>query len=277
MSSTAHPSEDHAANSSNTPTSTPAVSATRTETAGVGAVVEIRNVSKVFGKLRALDNFTMTINAGETYGLIGPNGSGKTTLIRTIVGLTKPTSGEVRILGHTMPSSAVAKDIGYMPQTSALYNELTIRENLIFFGSIYGLHGQRLKHRVDEVLETVDLADRGSSIVETLSGGMKQRLSLATAMIHEPRLMLLDEPTVGIDPELRISFWEHFARLNAKGITIIVSTHHLDEASRCHRLGLMRFGILLAEDKPSELTRLSGKPTMEEAFLYYATRYKDQG
>ncbi len=276
MSSTAHPSDAHHADGVNNTTSTPATSSALAGTASGEPVVEIRSVSKVFGKLRALDNFTMTINAGETYGLIGPNGSGKTTLIRAIVGLSKPTSGEVRILGHKMPSGAVAKDIGYMTQSSALYTELTIRENLNFFGTIYGLHGQRLKQRVDEVLETVDLADRGTSIVETLSGGMKQRVSLATAMIHEPRLMLLDEPTVGIDPELRLSFWEHFARLNAKGVTIIVSTHHLDEASRCHRLGLMRFGVLLAEDKPSELTRLSGKPTMEEAFLYYATRHKGQ-
>ncbi|HEY7124518.1 MAG TPA: ABC transporter ATP-binding protein [Ktedonobacterales bacterium] len=276
MSSTPHPSDANDANGVNSTISTPVTSSTLAEAAGGNPVVEIRNVSKVFGKLRALDNFTMTINAGETYGLIGPNGSGKTTLIRAIVGLSKPTSGEVRILGHKMPNSVIAKDIGYMTQSYALYTELTIRENLNFFGTIYGLHGQRLKQRVDEVLETVDLADRGSSIVETLSGGMKQRLSLATSMIHEPRLMLLDEPTVGIDPELRLSFWEHFARLNAKGVTIIVSTHHLDEASRCHRLGLMRFGVLLAEDKPSELTRLSGKPTMEEAFLYYATRHKGQ-
>lgn len=282
MSNTAHPSEAHDSNSTNVgnpannAASTHASSPAPVASAGAEPVVEIRGISKVFGKLHALDNFTMTIHAGETYGLIGPNGSGKTTLIRTIVGLTKPTSGEVRILGQKMPSSAIAKDVGYMTQSSALYNELTIRENLNFFGTIYGLHGQRLKQRVDEVLETVDLADRASSIVETLSGGMKQRLSLATAMIHEPRLMLLDEPTVGIDPELRLSFWEHFARLNTKGVTIIVSTHHLDEASRCHRLGLMRFGVLLAEDRPSELTRLSGKATMEEAFLYYATRHKGE-
>jgi ABC-2 type transport system ATP-binding protein len=279
MSSNAHPSETNEARSANTPNSiasTPGVSPAPTETTAAKPVVEIRSVSKAFGKLRALDNFTMTINAGETYGLIGPNGSGKTTLIRIIVGLTKPTSGEVRILGHTMPNGAIAKDIGYMAQSIALYTELTVRENLVFFGTIYGLHGQRLKQRVDEVLETVDLAAFSGSIVETLSGGMKQRVSLATAMIHEPRLMLLDEPTVGIDPELRLAFWDHFARLNAQGITIIVSTHHLDEAARCHRLGLMRFGALLAADKPSELVRLSGKPTMEEAFLHYATLYKGE-
>ncbi len=239
-------------------------------------LVAIRGVTKLFGKLRALDNFTMSIRPGETYGLIGPNGSGKTTLIRIIVGLSKPTSGEVRILGQRMPNRQVAKDIGYMTQNNALYQELTVRENLEFFGRIYGLRGQPLQRHVSEALETVDMAERARSVVETLSGGMKQRVLLASALIHQPRLLLLDEPTVGIDPELRLSFWEHFARLNAQGVTIIVSTHHLDEAARCHRLGLMRFGVLLAEGKPQELTTLSGKETMEDAFLYFATRHKDQ-
>jgi ABC-2 type transport system ATP-binding protein len=218
----------------------------------------------------------MTIRAGETYGLIGPNGSGKTTLIRIIVGLTRPTAGEVHVLGQRMPHRQVAKDIGYMTQNNALYQELTVRENLTFFGRIYGLRGQQLQQRIDAVLETVDLAERGKSIVETLSGGMKQRVLLASTLIHEPRLLLLDEPTVGIDPELRLAFWDHFARLNAQGVTIIVSTHHLDEAVRCHRLGLMRFGALLAEGRPDELTTLSGKTSMEEAFLYFATRHQDQ-
>jgi ABC-2 type transport system ATP-binding protein len=239
-------------------------------------LVAVRGVTKDFGKLRALDNFTMNIYPGETYGLIGPNGSGKTTLIRVIVGLTRPTAGEVHILGLRVPNSRVAKDIGYMTQNNALYQELTVRENLEFFGRIYGLSGQQLQQHVGAVLETVDLVDRARSIVDTLSGGMKQRVLLASALIHQPRLLLLDEPTVGIDPELRLAFWEHFARLNAQGVTIIVSTHHLDEAVRCTRLGLMRFGALLAEGKPNELTALSGKETMEEAFLYFATRQKSQ-
>jgi ABC-2 type transport system ATP-binding protein len=239
-------------------------------------LVAVRRVTKVFGRLRALDDVSMSIPAGETYGLIGPNGSGKTTLIRIIVGLARPTAGEVRILGQRMPSRQVARDIGYMTQNNALYLELTVRENLEFFGAIYGLRGRRLKERVDAVLEMVDLTDRAGSIVDTLSGGMRQRVLLASALIHEPRLLLLDEPTVGIDPELRIAFWEHFARLNAQGVTIIVSTHHLDEAARCHRLALLRFGALLAEGQPAELVRLSGKTTMEEAFLYYAMCRNEQ-
>jgi ABC-2 type transport system ATP-binding protein len=239
-------------------------------------LVAIRGVTKVFGKLRALDNVHMSIRAGETYGLIGPNGSGKTTLMRIIVGLARPTAGEVRIFGQRVPSRAIARNIGYMTQSTALYLELSVRENLAFFGAIYGLRGRHLQERVVAILETVDLADRAKSIVDTLSGGMRQRLLLASAMIHEPQLLLLDEPTVGIDPELRIAFWDYFARLNAQGVTIIVSTHHLDEASRCHRLALLRSGALLAEGRPAELTSLSGKATMEEAFLYYATRHKEQ-
>jgi len=243
---------------------------------GVAPVVSLRGVSKVFGKLRALDNFTMSVPAGQTYGLIGPNGSGKTTLMRIIVGLTQPTSGEVRILGQRMPNRQAARDIGYMTQSSALYMELTVRENLNFFGAVYGLRGQRLKQRADDVLQMVGLTDRAGSVVDTLSGGMKQRVSLAVAMIHEPQLMLLDEPTVGVDPELRIAFWNHFARLNAQGVTIIVSTHHLDEAARCDRLGLVRAGVLLAEGRPVELIARSSKTTIEEAFLYYATHHTSQ-
>lgn len=265
---------------SNTPSPSEANSAGPVPGPGIASetepLVAIRNVTKNFGKLRALDNFTMSIRPGETYGLIGPNGSGKTTLIRIIVGLTKPTAGEVSILGHKMPTRRIAKDIGYMTQNNALYQELSVRENLEFFGRIYGLRNRRLKERVEAVLETVDMADRARSIVDTLSGGMKQRILLASALIHDPRLLLLDEPTVGIDPELRLTFWDHFARLNAQGVTIIVSTHHLDEARRCNRLGLMRFGALLAQGAPAELTTLAGKDTMEEAFLYFATRHKDQ-
>src|SRR5579871_3792167 len=182
--------------STSSPTPQPQSADTRLQTANSAEpLVDIRGVTKLFGKLRALDNFTMSIRPGETYGLIGPNGSGKTTLIRIIVGLTRPTSGEVQVLGQRMPNRQVARDIGYMTQNNALYQELTVRENLAFFGRIYGLRGQQLQQRIEAVLETVDLTERGKSIVETLSGGMKQRLLLASTLIHEPRLLLLDEPT----------------------------------------------------------------------------------
>jgi ABC-2 type transport system ATP-binding protein len=242
---------------------------------GVGRgepIVVIDRLVKQFGKLRAVDNLSMSIHAGETYGLIGPNGSGKTTLIRMLVGLVRPTSGTLHIQGERMPSRRVATTLGYMTQLSALYNDLTARENMRFFCDIYGLRGKEQQQRIDEMLERVDLADRAASVVGTFSGGMKQRLSLACALVHGPRLALLDEPTVGVDPELRRSFWSYFAQLNREGVTIIVSTHHLDEAARCTRLGLMRSGRLLAEDSPQELLRRSGKDNMEDAFLFYGQR-----
>ena len=234
------------------------------------SLVVIDQLVKQFGKLRAVNNVSMTISAGETYGLIGPNGSGKTTLIRMLVGLVKPTSGSIQIMGERVPSAKNAPRIGYMTQLSALYNDLTAGENMRFFCNIYGLHGKEQKRRIEEMLARVDLADRIDSVVSTFSGGMKQRLSLACALVHGPRLALLDEPTVGVDPELRRSFWDYFAQLNKESITIIVSTHHLDEAARCTRLGLMRFGALLAQDSPQELLRQSGQEDMEDAFLYFA-------
>jgi len=235
------------------------------------SLVVINQLVKQFGKLRAVNNVSMTIQAGETYGLIGPNGSGKTTLIRMLVGLVKPTSGSIQIMGERVPSAKIAPHIGYMTQLSALYNDLTAGENMRFFCNIYGLHGKEQKQRIEEMLARVDLADRIDSVVSTFSGGMKQRLSLACALVHGPRLALLDEPTVGVDPELRRSFWDYFAQLNKEGITIIVSTHHLDEAARCTRLGLMRFGVMLAQDSPRELLRQSGQEDMEDAFLYFAS------
>ena len=237
-------------------------------------VVVISELVKQFGKLRAIDNLNMTINTGETFGLIGPNGSGKTTLIRMLVGLMRPTSGAIRIMGERIPSARIAPHVGYMTQLNALYLDLTAKENMQFFCNIYGLRGKQQKERIDEMLERVDLANRTNDVVGTFSGGMKQRLSLACALVHHPSLALLDEPTVGVDPELRRSFWDYFAQLNSEGITIIVSTHHLDEAARCTRLGLMRSGALLAHDTPQELLRQSGKDNMEDAFLHFASEQK---
>ena len=239
-------------------------------------MVVIEQLVKQFGKLRAVDNLNMTINTGETYGLIGPNGSGKTTLIRMLVGLMRPTSGTIRVMSERLPSAKISPYIGYMTQLSSLYQDLTAKENLQFFSSIYGLRGKAQGQRIQEMLERVDLADRANDVVDTFSGGMKQRLSLACALVHHPRLVLLDEPTVGIDPELRRTFWDYFAQLNAEGVTIIVSTHHLDEASRCTRLGLMRLGTLLAQGTPQEMLRQSGQDTMEDAFLYFASRKEAQ-
>src|SRR5450759_2291573 len=177
-------------------------------------VVVVKQLVKEFGKLRAVDDLNMVINTGETYGLIGPNGSGKTTLIRMMVGLSRPSGGTITILGERMPSRKVSPRLGYMPQLSALYLDLTAKENMRFFCNIYGLRGKEQSRRIQEMLERVDLADRANDVVGKFSGGMRQRLSLACALVHGPHLVVLDEPTVGVDPELRRSFWDYFAQLN---------------------------------------------------------------
>ncbi len=239
-------------------------------------MVVARGLVKQFGKLYAVNKLSMTINAGETFGLIGPNGSGKTTLIRMLVGLIRPASGTIQIMGERIPSARISLYLGYMTQLSALYLDLTARENMQFFCNIYGLRGREQGQRIAEMLERVALAERANDVVGTFSGGMRQRLSLACALVHHPRLAVLDEPTVGVDPELRRSFWDYFDQLNREGVTIIVSTHHLDEAARCTRLGLMRNGALLAQDAPQELLRQSGEDNMEDAFLHFARQQEVQ-
>ncbi len=232
-------------------------------------VVAAENLVKTFGRTRALDGLTLRVRRGEKYGLLGPNGSGKTTLIRSIVGLVAPDRGAVRVLGKKVPSPAVAPRVGYMTQAAALYEDLTVRENLRFFARLFGV-GRRVAERVEEVLRLVDLADRGGSPVRTLSGGMRQRASLAAALIHEPELMLLDEPTVGVDPELRLTLWQHFDRLNAEGRTFIISTHVMEEAERCGRVGLLQAGRLLAEGSPRELKEKAGASSLEQAYLWFS-------
>jgi ABC-2 type transport system ATP-binding protein len=229
--------------------------------------VDVDNVVKSFGTLRALDGITLRVRQGEIYGLLGPNGSGKTTLIRAIVGLVAPDSGNVSVLGHRMPDLNILSSVGYMTQAAALYPDLSVEENLRFFAAISGADGN-----VSEVLKTVELEARRKSVVSTLSGGMRQRCSLACALVHRPRLLLLDEPTVGVDPQLRVQFWGHFRDMAAAGTTILVSSHVMDEAERCQRLGLIRFGKLLAEGSPNEVRASAGTNNLEEAFLKLSGR-----
>ncbi len=224
--------------------------------------VDAEDVVKQFGKQRALDGVTLRIRRGEVYGLLGPNGAGKTTLIRSLVGLVAPEAGTVSVLGHRMPQLEVLAHVGYMTQQAALYPDLSAEENVHFFGAIYG--------RVDGVrdaLELVDLWDRRKSVVATLSGGMRTRCSLACALVHKPDLLLLDEPTVGVDPQLRVQLWDRFRKMAAEGTTIVVSSHVMDEAERCDRLGMIRFGKLLAEGTVTEIKAKAGVDRLEDAFL----------
>jgi ABC-2 type transport system ATP-binding protein len=229
--------------------------------------VDVDNVVKSFGTLRALDGVTLRIKQGEIYGLLGPNGSGKTTLIRAIVGLVAPDSGTVTVLGSKMPDIDILSQVGYMTQQAALYPDLSVEENLRFFAAINGADSN-----VTEALRTVELEERRTSVVATLSGGMRQRCSLACALVHRPRLLLLDEPTVGVDPQLRVQFWNHFRDMAAAGTTILVSSHVMDEAERCQRLGLIRFGKLLGEGTPDEVRAAAGTNNLEQAFLKLSGR-----
>lgn len=230
-------------------------------------VLETTELEKCFGKLAAVDGVNLSIKSGEIYGLIGPNGSGKTTLIRLCLGLLHPTAGAVRLLGEAVPNKSMLSKVGYMTQASALYEELTVQENIAFFAEMCGSHEPMW---IDEAITLVDLQDRARSLVRTLSGGMRQRASLACSLAHRPRLLLLDEPTVGVDPQLRATFWSYFRHLAASGVTLIVSSHVMDEAERCDRLGFMRHGRLLAEGSPTELRERQGVSTLEEAFLKFA-------
>jgi ABC-2 type transport system ATP-binding protein len=229
--------------------------------------VDFDNVVMSFGPIRALDGITLRVKPGEIYGLLGPNGSGKTTLIRAIVGLVAPDSGTVTVLGRRIPNLDVLGSIGYMTQAAALYPDITVEENLRFFAAISGADSN-----VDEALKVVELEQRRNSVVATLSGGMRQRCSLACALVHHPRLLLLDEPTVGVDPQLRVQFWDHFREMAAAGTTIVVSSHVMDEAERCQRLGLIRFGKLLGEGTPNEVRAAAGTNNLEEAFLKLSGR-----
>lgn len=229
-----------------------------------------KGLRKTFGARLALNDLCLDIEEKETYGLIGPNGAGKTTFIRLAAGLAKADEGEITVLGKKMPDRSMASQIGYMTQKGALYADLTVIENLKFFGALYGVDGPQGKARIDEILDMIALSDRRNSIVGDLSGGMIQRVSLAATLIHKPKILFLDEPTAGVDPELRLLFWNHFERLNAEGATIIVSTHHLDEASRCHRLGMLREGKIIAQGPPMELLSKTGADTLEKAFLIIA-------
>jgi ABC-2 type transport system ATP-binding protein len=233
-------------------------------------IIECSGLTMSFGSLKVLDDVDLSIAYGENYGLLGPNGSGKTTIIRILCGLLKPTAGSVRVLGKPVPDHRNNALIGYMTQMDALYNDLTVKENVRFFASIYGLKGHEREKRIAEVLGVVMLAERQDSVVGTLSGGMKKRASIACALVHRPKLMFLDEPTVGVDPKLRIQFWDYFRELNEAGVTLMVSTHVMDEAERCGRLAFLREGHKLIEGSPQYLKEAAKRSTLEEAYMYFS-------
>lgn len=226
--------------------------------------VSISGLFKNYGKIKALQGLNLTIEAGRIYGLLGPNGSGKSTLIKTLVGAVKPASGKVLVLGKAMPreSRSVRSRLGYMPQNPALYGDISVRANVKFFAQAHKL--DRLEERIERVLAFVGLTDMADRKAENLSGGLKQRCSLACALIHEPELLLLDEPTAGVDPVLKEGFWKYFQALKDQGKTIIITTHLMDEPLLCDRLGILREGVLIIDDTPEHiLARGKTRVTLE--------------
>ena len=222
---------------------------------------------KSFGPIRAVDDVTFDLAPGRVYGLLGPNGSGKTTLIRLLTGLTRATAGRAEILGVRMPDRATLGRLGYMTQSDGIYPALTAGENVRFFAAVYGVRDQAW---VRAALDLVELRDRGDSIAGTLSGGQRRRLSLACALVHRPTVLFLDEPTVGVDPLLRVQFWAHFRSLADAGATLVVSSHVMDEAERCDELLFVRSGRVIARGTGREIRDRARTDDLEQAFLHLA-------
>jgi len=238
-----------------------------------GVAIEARALTRTFGRFTAVDAVSFRIERGEVFGLLGANGAGKTTTIRMLTGLLRPSGGEAWVVGvpvHSAPES-VKPRIGYMSQKFSLYEDLTVAENLTFFGGVYGLPGRVLAHRRAELLDLFDLTELANRLTSQLAMGHRQRLALASALIHRPLLLFLDEPTGGIDPVSRRSFWRMIAGLADGGTTVMVTTHYMDEAEYCHRLAVMRDGRVVAVGSPRDLRGEYNAATMEEVFLAIAS------
>ena len=240
--------------------------------------VRTTGLRKVFGSLVAVENLDLDIHRGEVFGLLGPNGSGKTTTIRMLCGLLEPTAGSATVVGIDVVQDpeGVRQRIGYMSQRYGLYDDLTVRENMRFYGSMYGLRGSKREARVQALLDELGLRPREKQMAGTLSGGWKQRLALACATAHQPDMLFLDEPTAGVDPSSRRLFWNWIYGLASGGTTILVTTHYMDEAERCQRLGFLSRGHLIALGTVGEVTKAFGQPTIEDVFIELQRRDEGQ-
>ncbi len=240
-----------------------------------GSAIVFAGVCQAFGRKTpfadmrktVLDGIDFEVPRGQIVCLLGPSGCGKTTMVDLIIGNTIPVAGSVTVLGEQAPYSHARKKVGYMPQDEALYDDITAEENLRFFGAMVGLGGAHLSDRMTELLQFAKLEDDRKKLVSHYSGGMKRRLSLAIAMLHEPELLVLDEPTVGLDPAHRRVIWDEFDRLAADGTTILVTTHIMDEAARCHRVVMLQGGRIIAQGSPTDILTQTGTTDLESAFL----------
>jgi ABC-2 type transport system ATP-binding protein len=229
-----------------------------------GFAVELDDLVKTFGSFVAVDHVSLKVQQGEIFGFLGPNGAGKSTAIRVLCGLLTPTSGRARVAGVDVSADPerVRRHIGYMSQKFSLYDDLTVEQNIDFFTGMYGVPRERRKQRKDYVLQMANLTERRHSLTATLSGGWKQRLALGCAILHDPPVVFLDEPTSGVDPIARAAFWDLIRDLSRTGHTIFVSTHYMDEAENCHRLALMYRGKVIALGTPDELRRNLGSHSL---------------
>jgi ABC-2 type transport system ATP-binding protein len=235
----------------------------RTSATPDDTVIDVRGLTKRYGSRVVVDHFDMRVQRGRIFGFLGPNGSGKTTTIRMLCGLLTPDEGEGTCLGYDIlrDSRLIKREVGYMTQKFGLYEDLSIEENLLFIGQVYEVRDSAA--RVRDTLEHLGLASRRHQLAGDLSGGWKQRLALAACLLHDPRLLLLDEPTAGVDPMARREFWDHLHQLAADGLTVLVSTHYMDEAERCHELAYISYGKLLAHGTPQQLIADTGIATAE--------------
>jgi len=231
--------------------------------------VQVQQLTKKFGNFTAVDNISFEVKQGEIFGFLGANGAGKTTTIRMLCGLLLPTSGQAWVHGFSIKndSEKIKKNIGYMSQKFSLYNDLTVEENITFYGGIYGLNSKKLKQREEWILEKLNLVDQRKTITEEIPLGWKQRLALGCAILHNPSVLFLDEPTSGVDPISRREFWELINELAQQGTTVFVTTHYMDEAEYCNRLSIMHQGKIITIDAPRTLKQEFEKTTIEDVFV----------
>lgn len=231
--------------------------------------IKTENLTKQFGKLLVVNNVNLNVPKGHIYGFLGPNGSGKSTMIRMLCGVLEPTSGKGTVLGYDIKreSENIKQRIGYMSQKFSLYEELTVKENLDFYSGIYGLKGEHSKKRQKELIKLSGLVGRENQRASSLSGGWKQRLALSCALLHKPDILILDEPTAGVDPVSRRIFWNIIIELAKDGVTILVTTHYMDEAELCNEIGFIFFGNILIKGKPEELIKEHGVKNLDDLFI----------
>jgi ABC-2 type transport system ATP-binding protein len=237
-------------------------------------VITARNLTKKFGSFTAVDHISFEVNKGEIFGFIGANGAGKTTAMRMLCGLSLPSSGEATVAGYDVyrQNELIKKNIGYMSQKFSLYEDLTIRENIRFYAGIYGLTGKSIREKTDRLLQQLDLTSQGNSLVRALPLGWKQKLAFSIAIVHDPAIVFLDEPTGGVDPVVRREFWSMIYAAAAAGITVFVTTHYMDEAEYCNRVSIMVDGVIEALDSPAALIKTYGASSMEDVFLKLARK-----